>query len=160
MISLKDSMALGCLLSFTAGYGYTGEDLINAAKKDEIETVKQMLGPDIDINYKDNIGRTALMTAAAYNSIDVAKLLIEKGADINLRNINGITALMNGVTHDNKDIVKMLIEYGADIDLKDNEGKTALMHAKGHLQIKKLIEAAEEQKNAIDHFAAALKAIA
>ena len=59
--------------------------LIEAAKKGDLEQVRDLLDEGADVNAKNGDGLTALMAAAETGNLDVVKFLIEKGADVNAR---------------------------------------------------------------------------
>ena len=65
----------------------------DAAKKGNIEAVKQHLATGTDVNAKDIIGDTALHFAAFEGHTQIAKLLMDKGAYVNAKNPSGWTSL-------------------------------------------------------------------
>ena len=72
--------------------GKTGEELnviIAAAKKGDIEAVKQHLAAGADVNEKAGDGTTPLHNAAAYGHNEVAELLIANGAEVNAIIVSG-----------------------------------------------------------------------
>jgi len=72
--------------------GKTGEELyviIAAAKKGDIEAVKQHLADGADVNEKAGDGTTPLHNAAVYGHNDVAELLIANGASVNAIIVSG-----------------------------------------------------------------------
>ena len=72
--------------------GKTGEELnviIAAAKKGDIEAVKQHLADGADVNEKARDGTTPLHNAAAYGHNEVAELLIANGASVNAIIVSG-----------------------------------------------------------------------
>lgn len=108
--------------------------LREAAEKGDIETVKLLIGKEVDINAVDKDGGTALMWAAIEGHTETAKLLIEKGADINTGDNSGCTPLRYAAANNRIETAKLLIEKGADINAVDNTGVTPLKRAveKGH----------------------------
>jgi len=72
--------------------GKTGEELnvlIAAAKKGDIEAVKQHLAAGADVNAKTGDGTTPLHNAAVYGHNEVAELLIANGASVNAIIVSG-----------------------------------------------------------------------
>ena len=72
--------------------GKTGEELnviIAAAKKGDIEAVKQHLADGADVNEKARDGTTPLHNAAVYGHNEVAELLIANGASVNAIIVSG-----------------------------------------------------------------------
>ena len=60
-----------------------------AIKKDNLELIKWLLENGIDINTKDDDGRTPIMDSVSNLKISTVKYLLEKGASINDISING-----------------------------------------------------------------------
>jgi len=72
--------------------GKTGEELnvlLDAAKKGDIEAVKQHLAAGADVNAKTADGTTPLHNAAVYGHNEVAELLIANGAEVNAIIVSG-----------------------------------------------------------------------
>lgn len=119
------------------------DQLIIAARKNDIEKVKELIAKGADVNAKENVigeGYAALFHAASYGHTAIVKLLIEKGADVNERpgrNTPLIIAAWGGYT----DTVQVLLEAGADPNAKDETGWTALTQAarKGYIEIAQLL---------------------
>ncbi len=73
--------------------GKTGEELnviIAAAKKGNIEAVKQHLAAGVDVNAKNKYGSTPLHNAAFEGHKEIAELLINKGANVNVKLESGL----------------------------------------------------------------------
>ncbi|NWQ80817.1 RN5A ribonuclease, partial [Columbina picui] len=72
----------------------------------------------IDVNSKDECGKTALILAAEMQSADLVEALLEKGEiDIDDADEEGNTALMVAVEKDDYNIAKLLCEKGARTDV-------------------------------------------
>ncbi|NXU48917.1 RN5A ribonuclease, partial [Turnix velox] len=77
-----------------------------------------LLGCGIDLNSKDECGKTALILAAEMQSPELVKALLEKGEiDIDDADEEGKTALMVAVEKNDYEIAKLLCEQGARTDL-------------------------------------------
>ena len=77
---------------------YQGDTvMIPACAIGDDKVVKKLIDARIDVNAKDEFGRTALMHAAENQHESVIKKLIEAGADVNARNSWGRTVLMMAV---------------------------------------------------------------
>ena len=70
----------------------SGEELIDAARYGDLETVKLLIENGADINAKDEDGYTVLMHASFNGYLEIVKYLIEKGANVN-EDKDGVTAL-------------------------------------------------------------------
>ena len=68
----------------------------------------------IDIEARDELGRTPLHTAAWENSLDVARDLIDLGADIEAKEDEGGTPLHTAAQRNSLDVARLLIEKGAN----------------------------------------------
>ena len=74
-----------------------------------------------NVNAKDNVGRTALMSAAEHGHIEIAELLLKHGADVNAKANKGITALMSAARDGRTEVAEVLlaeevvIAIGADV---------------------------------------------
>lgn len=96
----------------------------------------------IDVNSRDQEGRTALMYASYNGHTEAIKILIEKGAHVNLADNYGRTALMMASSGPFPATVKMLLDNQADPNMTDSaEHFTALMYAaaEGHLDVVKIL---------------------
>ena len=85
----------------------------------------------IDINIKNDSGKTVLFYACANDNLELVKYLVEHGADVNAKDKDGISVILNtlieSIGHpislstlkpkgENLEIVKCLVEHGAYID--------------------------------------------
>ncbi|MDA0902485.1 MAG: ankyrin repeat domain-containing protein, partial [Proteobacteria bacterium] len=69
---------------------------------------------DLDINFKNKEGNTALIIAVVNKNKEMASYLIENGADVDVSNVEGCTALMVAVYSGQDEIAISLLEHGAD----------------------------------------------
>ncbi|XP_019850301.1 PREDICTED: ankyrin repeat domain-containing protein 17-like [Amphimedon queenslandica] len=86
---------------------------------------------DLNINYQNSSGFTALMIASGIKHLKVVDLLLSKSPDINIQNSKGITALM--IASESRfgsfQVVKLLLRKGLNINVQEYKGWTALMFA-------------------------------
>ena len=109
---------------------WTGEDLITAAKKNEVKAAQEILNAGINPDYRDAKGKTPLMHTPEKNAKDVADLLIQKEANINAQDDLGRTPLMWAAIWGSKDVADSLINTkGLLLDTQDIDGNTALIWA-------------------------------
>ncbi|XP_065530096.1 2-5A-dependent ribonuclease isoform X1 [Lathamus discolor] len=79
-----------------------------------------LLDHGVDVNSKDECGKTALILAVEMQSPDLVKALLEKGEiDIDDADEEGNTALMVAVEKSDYNIAKLLCEKGARTDIGD-----------------------------------------
>jgi len=150
---------------------YKGDTpLIFAARNDDLECLKFLLGSQTQVNLANDLGETALiyttapMQTGVHNKLKTLipknigtassgdgirafqcfKSLLNAGADINLADLNGNTTLMYAALFQNTEIVEQSIQANADIELKNNLSFTALARsviAENHTGLKVLIKA-------------------
>lgn len=107
-----------------------GDDLIQATLFGDAERVSSLCSKDdVDVNFKNTQGLTALIVAAYYGRHDCAQRLIDEGADVDAQNNDGNTALMYACSKDYSSIVELLVHAGAQVNMQNTGGWTALMHA-------------------------------
>ncbi|XP_019850304.1 PREDICTED: ankyrin repeat domain-containing protein 17-like isoform X2 [Amphimedon queenslandica] len=96
---------------------------------------------DININYQDIFGFTALMIASWGNHYRVVEILLGKSPDINIQNKKGVTALMIASNYGNTRTAEVLLTKDPDIDVSAFDGWTALMFAcqNGHRDVIELL---------------------
>ncbi|EAX88819.1 ankyrin repeat protein, putative [Trichomonas vaginalis G3] len=102
------------------------ECFINSAMFNIPSLCEYFLSNGININEKDNSGKTALHNAARYNCKETAELLISHGANINEKDQEGETALHIAVKYNCKEMAELLISHGININEKDINGQNAL----------------------------------
>ncbi len=106
--------------------------LFTAAEQDNAELTRKLIDDEIDIDFKDKKGRTALLVATHHNSINAARVLIEAGADVNaMDNISDSPYLYAGA-EGRLEILRMTLEHGADLTSVNRYGGTALIPAAHH----------------------------
>jgi len=82
---------------------------------------------DLDVNYTNKHGSTALFTAAMMAPPEIIQSLIDKGADVNHISTKGKATALNLAVRDmNLEAIKVLIKNDADVNLGKLRGKTVL----------------------------------
>jgi len=110
-----------------------------------IRILKMLIQHGIDINSKDEKGKTLLVYAIEEEDKFIVNYLLENHASIQLINQNiKYLRKLTKIKKENKkellenfefrmknkfNIIKILLEYGLDIDAKDEKGKTLLLYA-------------------------------
>jgi hypothetical protein len=90
------------------------KDLLAAARKGDVETVRALLDNGLDVNSKTESGATALFFACDLGNLDLVKLLLDRGADVNAVDTSyHASALAWAMQKDRLDIMKVLLEHGA-----------------------------------------------
>jgi uncharacterized protein len=124
------------------GIPYSNEAFFKAVNGGNREVVALFIKAGIDINAKEEDGRTALLIAAEKGDVGMAALLADNGADVNARDVDGYTALMYAAYKGNLDLADFLLKHGADVHAKDKDGWTALRFAllQGKTQVAELLK--------------------
>jgi RNA polymerase sigma factor (sigma-70 family) len=87
-----------------------------AAEQGQVETIELMLVDGVDIDARDDAGRTVLHWAALHGHVDAIELLIERGATLTLRDAAGKTAWQTAVEHGRVAAATALQRRGAGQD--------------------------------------------
>ncbi len=85
--------------------------------------------PPVDVNARDENGRTPLWLATAREEPATVQHLLDKGADVDRVDSNGITPLMMAADRGDLDLLETFLAHKADRDSVDSKGHNALHHA-------------------------------
>lgn len=88
----------------------------------------------VDINTKDSMGRTPLISACLSGKYNLVRWLIERGARMNDVDHQGRSALHWSAYFGANKILTLLIKRGALLTLRDAEGRTPLHLSTGNFQ--------------------------
>ena len=105
------------------------DELIIAARENEIEKVKELLSKGFDINNVDHNGDTILMIAINNSYTVLINEILKHGSDVNIKNNDGETSLMIALRYNKFSIIQEILKYCVDLNIKNNDGNTALMIA-------------------------------
>ena len=84
------------------------DDLIKAIRAGEIGLVKSLIEQKVDLNARDNSGKTPLMIAAFHNKPQIVQILIENGAKLEAtEDVFRRTALLLAAARKHIDIIKI-----------------------------------------------------
>ncbi|MBQ7193142.1 MAG: ankyrin repeat domain-containing protein, partial [Synergistaceae bacterium] len=84
-----------------------------------------LIASGADVNARDSMGHTPLMSAAFEDDDGILTALLNSGAEVNAQDREGRTALMYAAEKNLAENVKILLNYGADSSLRDIDGKSA-----------------------------------
>jgi ankyrin repeat protein len=87
----------------------------------------------VNVNYQNKDGRSALHFAAAQDNNRIVLLLLQHGADINCTDFQGWTPLHAAVDTNAFDVVTTLLEHKADSSIENTENKKAQDYAKNDI---------------------------
>jgi ankyrin repeat protein len=115
--------------------------VLKSLLKDANAIIQLLIEAGININARDDRGRSALAIATAQDNIKMVQQLIDMGADVSS---GEEMALLAAARTGNVDVVKLLLANNADVNVKSDWKRTALMTAskKGHIEIVRLLVAA------------------
>lgn len=99
------------------------------AGEGNIEGLKQLLSEGVNIDDKDEEGRTGLHFACGYGEIDCVNFFIENKADLNCCDNNKNTSMHYAAGYGQVEVVKILLKEGCDLSLKNDDGNTAMQVA-------------------------------
>ena len=110
-------------------YAADRASLIDAARNADIDALRALLKPGVDVNAAAADGTTALHWASYRDAVDSADLLIRAGANVNAANDLGVTPLWTASLNGSAAMVRRLLEAGANPNLALLGGETPLMVA-------------------------------
>ena len=130
-----------------------GAELVDAAKKDELRRVRQLLqrlnagGSRVD--GRDTIRRaTALFWAVDNDNASMVTALLNAGANVNATDCDDVTATHHACFLGHEDALRELLVAQPDLTLKNNEGKLPIDDAvnKGHNGCARMLQNAALQQ--------------
>ncbi|KAH9502192.1 hypothetical protein Btru_070354 [Bulinus truncatus] len=98
---------------------------------------KYLVENKIDINQRDQLGRSPLYMAIKRRKTDLVHFLLNKGANVNAVTSTSNTALMLATKLQNLELVTTLLAAGADINIQNRLGWTALFIAAREMSLRK-----------------------
>lgn len=120
--------------------------LILSAKKGDreatLESLEFITNDDKgDINYRDEIGWTALHYACDEGNLKIVDILTKSNVDLNVKTNNKKTALHLAVYHGYFDISKLLVENGCTVNAVDDEKNNPIHICSivGHMELLKFL---------------------
>ena len=105
----------------------TWDEVMAAAKKGDIESIKQHIAFGTNLNSKGSSrDETALIIASCQGHYEIVKLLIDEGAELDIQNDEGVTAQFCAVFFGQVEIVQLLNDAGADPEIVNSLDLTAM----------------------------------
>ncbi|MCO4274624.1 ankyrin repeat domain-containing protein [Pseudarthrobacter sp. HLT3-5] len=105
------------------------QELIAAAKANDVALVGELIGRGGDVNVKDAIQDSAFLYAGAEGFNEVLRLTLAAGADVASTNRYGGTALIPASEHGHVETVRILLAAGVPVNHVNNLGWTAMQEA-------------------------------
>ncbi|KAF7129356.1 hypothetical protein RHSIM_Rhsim10G0008700 [Rhododendron simsii] len=102
--------------------------LMFVARSGDIEALKALIGrPEIDLDYQDDKGFSAVMVTAMEGYVEAFRLLVYAGADVKLCNKSGETALTLSEINQKRDLFeKVMLEFALENGNRNGGGFYAL----------------------------------
>lgn len=128
-----------------------------ASQAGDIETVKAFITNGVDVNSKNETGKTPLHLAAECGNEAIAELLLTVGAEVNAKDnsqgpgyLAGSTALHRATSRGSEEVVRLLLVNKADVNARDNNGAVPLHYAafEVHESVARLLLASGADVNA------------
>ena len=112
-------------------------ELIAAAARGDVETVKSLLVKGARVDAADEDGVTPLIAAAYGNHVDAARALIEAGSDVNQQDRTQQSAYLITTSEGYLELLELTLASGADVHSLDSYNGTGLIRAadRGHVEI-------------------------
>lgn len=134
MKTLKKINLLGIMLSNPQE---VFEEKLNKYKK--IDIMVYLVDLNVDLNAKNKMGDTALLSAIKRENETLFNLFILRGADINATDKDGNSPLIIATKMGNLYFVQELINRGAKLDIKNNIGQDVIFFSKNNSEINKIL---------------------
>ena len=112
--------------------------VFQAAENGDSEELTSLLSRGVNLNWRGERGRTALLASCKGGHTQCCSLLLRAGADANCPNDVGVTPLMLASVGAHAECVRHLLKCNADRTCKDNAGKSALDYAPTSKMLKQL----------------------
>lgn len=103
--------------------------IVDAARADDLATVRSLIKDHSDVNAVTADGSTALLWASYKSDADMVKALLAAGAQPDLANSYGVTPLLQASRNGDAAVIKQLLDAGADVTKWHAEGESPLMAA-------------------------------
>jgi ankyrin repeat protein len=108
----------------------TNSDLLEAARGGHFDRAQELLTKEnLDLNFKNEKGHSALMLAAYHGHYELTKFFISAGADVNSVDNSSNSILMGVVFKGHRQIFEILVQAGAKLDFANDKKQTALDYA-------------------------------
>jgi ankyrin repeat protein len=105
------------------------QELIAAAKANNVALVRELIGRGGNVNAKDAIQDSAFLYAGAEGFNEVLQLTLAAGADVASTNRYGGTALIPASEHGHVETVRILLAAGVPVNHVNKLGWTAMQEA-------------------------------
>lgn len=126
-------------------------DILTAVNNVDLPAVQAALTKGVDVNSKDESGRSLLLIATNNKQRPLAELLVKYGADVNLQASNLDSPFLYAGATGQTELVQLFLANGAKFDVFNRYNGTALIPAceRGHVETVRVL--ANTKNFPIDH---------
>ncbi len=110
----------------------TVERFLEAASRNDADSLRRFLDGGTPVDSRDGNGRTALLIATRANAVAAAQALIAAGADVNAKDDIQDTPFLYAGAEGRLEILRMTVGAGANLADTNRYGGTALIPAAHH----------------------------
>jgi len=105
------------------------------------EKILKILTSEIDLNKKDNRGKTILFPLVQKAKISAIKILLEHGLDINIEDNYGKTVLDEAIYKEDNMMIRFILEQGASLNKTNSSGRTLMQDValEGNVRVFKIL---------------------
>ena len=128
--------------------------LVDAARADNIATVRKLIADRAEVNAVAADGSPALLWAAYHSNLEMTKALLAAGGAVDVANRYGVTPLLQASRNGDVEVIRALLDAGAQPTRWHAEGETPLMAASrtGRVDAVRLLLSHGSFANAADPF--------
>ena len=128
---------LGRELMRRGGMPHLYHAIMDMSRDGRTESLRDILlsVPDVDLEMRDAMGKTALIHAAESGQLETMQLLLDAGARVDAGDSVNMTPLLYAALEGHVEAVKLLQKHGASIKERSANGWTPLLVAAGRRQV-------------------------
>ena len=120
---------LGLICGVLLSACQNAEDLIHAARFDDLVKLRECVESGVCLDHADPAGETALFHTIGMGSTEAFRLLLEHGANVHHQDFQGNTVLHKAMTYNQSQMALELIKRGLGVNVTNKVGGSALHYA-------------------------------
>ncbi|CAL4087961.1 unnamed protein product, partial [Meganyctiphanes norvegica] len=95
-------------------------ELHAAAQSGDVAKIKEVVARGVDINARNQDGKTALLLASRYGQLEAIRTLVQLGANLQTRGDGGNPPIYEAALYGQADAANVLLLLGADVNARDS----------------------------------------
>jgi len=127
------------------------QGLFDAVASGNATRVKRLISQDINLDVRDNHGRTPLQVATYFGDAELARILLEAGADANTMDHQRYDLITIAAVNNNVELIKLGLEFGANPGATTSPYDGTALIAAAHLGHVETIQILIEAGTPLDH---------